>query len=89
MQNFNYHTHTYRCGHADDNMRDEDFVKELINKERFLEELFELLRIPSISSVSEYADARQKCAESYFLKRWKRYLSELRTVTEGILSDLF
>lgn len=32
MQQFNYHTHTYRCGHADDNMRDEDFVKELINK---------------------------------------------------------
>ena len=32
MQNFNYHTHTYRCGHADDTMRDEDFVKELINK---------------------------------------------------------
>jgi histidinol-phosphatase (PHP family) len=32
MQNFNYHTHTYRCGHADDNMMDEDFVKELINK---------------------------------------------------------
>ena len=32
MQNFNYHTHTYRCGHADDNMSDEDFVKELINK---------------------------------------------------------
>ena len=33
MQNFNYHTHTYRCGHADYNMTDEDFVKELINKE--------------------------------------------------------
>ena len=28
MQNFNYHTHTYRCGHADDNMMDEDFVKK-------------------------------------------------------------
>lgn len=32
MQNFNYHTHTNRCGHADDNMQDEDFVIELINK---------------------------------------------------------
>ena len=32
MQNFNYHTHTYRCGHADDTMSDEDFVKELIKK---------------------------------------------------------
>jgi len=32
MQNFNYHTHTYRCGHADYNMSDEDYVKELIKK---------------------------------------------------------
>lgn len=32
MQNFNYHTHTYRCGHADDNLMDEDYVKEFIKK---------------------------------------------------------
>lgn len=32
MQNFNYHTHTYRCGHADNLMTDEDFIKELIAK---------------------------------------------------------
>lgn len=32
MQKFNYHTHTYRCGHADNNMTDEDFVKEFIAK---------------------------------------------------------
>ena len=24
MQNFNYHTHTYRCGHAQKDMTDED-----------------------------------------------------------------
>ena len=30
MQDFNYHTHTYRCGHADYNMTDEDYVKEYI-----------------------------------------------------------
>lgn len=34
MQNFNYHTHTYRCGHAQKNMADEDFVKSFI-KNRF------------------------------------------------------
>lgn len=28
----NYHGHTYRCGHADNTMSDEDFVKEFINK---------------------------------------------------------
>lgn len=32
MQNFNYHTHTYRCRHADYSMSDEDYVKELIKK---------------------------------------------------------
>ena len=32
MQDFNYHTHTYRCGHADLSMDDEDFVIELLNK---------------------------------------------------------
>ncbi|MBQ8163416.1 MAG: histidinol-phosphatase [Clostridia bacterium] len=32
MQSFNYHTHTYRCGHADNRMQDEDYVKEFIKK---------------------------------------------------------
>lgn len=32
MQNFNYHTHTYRCGHAQMNMKDEDYVNEFIKK---------------------------------------------------------
>lgn len=30
MQKFNYHTHTYRCGHADYNQSDEDYVLEYI-----------------------------------------------------------
>lgn len=30
MQNFNYHQHTYRCGHADLDMQDEDYIKEYI-----------------------------------------------------------
>ncbi len=30
MQNFNYHTHTYRCGHAQKDMTDEDFVQLFI-----------------------------------------------------------
>ena len=32
MQKFNYHTHTKRCGHADNKMTDEDFVKLFIKK---------------------------------------------------------
>lgn len=30
MQKFNYHSHTYRCGHADLNMKDEDYIEEYI-----------------------------------------------------------
>ena len=30
MQKFNYHTHTYRCGHADMEVTDEEYVKEYI-----------------------------------------------------------
>lgn len=30
MQKFNYHQHTYRCGHADLDYRDEDYVQEYI-----------------------------------------------------------
>lgn len=32
MQDFNYHTHTYRCGHTQKDFTDEDFVKEFIKK---------------------------------------------------------
>lgn len=30
MQNFNYHSHTYRCGHADLDMKDEEYVEDYI-----------------------------------------------------------
>ena len=30
MQNFNYHTHTYRCKHADMDYSDEDYVLDYI-----------------------------------------------------------
>ena len=39
------------------------------NKGRFLEELFELIRIPSISAESEHKPDMQRCAE-----KWKEYL---------------
>ncbi len=39
------------------------------NKDRFLEELFELIRIPSISAESEHKDDMVRCAN-----KWKEYL---------------
>ena len=46
-------------------------IKEYIekNKERFIEELFELIRIPSISSEVEHKPDMYKCAE-----KWKTIL---------------
>ncbi len=40
-----------------------NYIQE--NRERFLSELFELLRIPSISSVAAHKDDMQKAAEKY------------------------
>ena len=46
-------------------------VKKYIeeNKDRFLEELFELIRIPSISAESEHKPDMVRCAE-----KWKEFL---------------
>ena len=30
MQKFNYHSHTYRCGHADQDYKDEDYIRDYI-----------------------------------------------------------
>ena len=46
-----------------------EYIEE--NKQRFLDELFELIRIPSISSEEEHKDDMYKVAEL-----WKKYLLE-------------
>ena len=48
-------------------------IKEYIrmNEDRFLDELFSLIRIPSISSKSEHKDDMRRCAE-----RWRELLLE-------------
>ncbi len=47
----------------------QDYIKQ--NEERFFEELFSLIRIPSISAYSDKTADMQKCAE-----RWKELLLE-------------
>ena len=32
MQKFNYHSHTYRCGHADLDMKDEEYIQEYLKR---------------------------------------------------------
>ena len=46
-----------------------NYIEE--NKERFLNELFELIRIPSISSLAEHKPDMYRCAE-----QWKQFMLE-------------
>ena len=50
---------------------DMDKVKHYIdaNKERFISELFDLLRIPSVSAQSEHKPDMQRCAEWLWSRR--------------------
>ena len=43
MQKFNYHTHTKRCGHADKNMSDEDYVRAFIKKRIYKDSFYRAL----------------------------------------------
>lgn len=52
-----------------------EYIKE--NEDRFLKELFDLIRIPSISAKSEYKGDMVRCAE-----HWKTHLQNLGVKTE-------
>lgn len=76
MQNFNYHQHTYRCGHADLDMSDEDYVQEYIkmglNKIAFTDHCPEKNRIDKrenmrmeYSKRNEYLDSINRLKKKY------------------------
>lgn len=76
MQKFNYHSHTYRCGHADIDMKDEDYVKEYIKmgfeKIAFTDhcpEKFDIDKRPNIrmkySQRDEYINSIKSLKEKY------------------------
>ena len=76
MQKFNYHSHTYRCGHADSEMKDEDYIKEYIEmgfeKIAFTDHCPEKLKIdkrPNIrmdySQKDEYINSIKRLREKY------------------------
>ena len=79
MQNFNYHQHTYRCGHADLDMNDEDYIQEWIKlgfkKIAFTDHCPEKNQIDKrqnmrmkYSERNEYLDSIKKLREKYFDK---------------------
>ena len=76
IQNFNYHTHTYRCGHADLSMEDEDYIKEYIKmgfkKIAFTDHCPQKNKIDKrtdmrmdYSQKNEYIDSVKKLKEKY------------------------
>lgn len=74
MQDFNYHTHTYRCGHADDDMTDEDFVKYFICKE------FKKIAFTDHCPEKEIIDKRQRMRMHY--SQINEYLTSIKNLKE-------
>jgi len=74
MQNFNYHTHTYRCRHADYNMSDEDYVKELLAKG------FKKLAFTDHAPDKDGIDRRSYMRMDYSQK--DEYLSSIRSLRD-------
>lgn len=76
MQKFNYHSHTYRCGHADLDVKDEEYIKEYIKigfkKIAFTDhcpEKFEIDKRPNVrmnySQKDEYLNSINVLKEKY------------------------
>ena len=74
MQKFNYHTHTRRCGHADNNMTDEDFVKLFIKKG------FTKIAFTDHCPEKEEIDHRANMRMKYFEK--DEYINSIKSLKE-------
>ena len=70
MQEFNYHSHTYRCKHADLDMLDEDYVKEYIKKD--FKEIAFTDHCPEKFNQDKRQDMRMKyCQKEEYIKSIK------------------
>lgn len=74
MQKFNYHTHTYRCGHADNNLTDEEYVKE------FIEKGFEKIAFTDHCPQKEEIDKRKNMRMDY--SQINEYLTSIKSLKE-------
>lgn len=74
MQRFNYHSHTYRCGHADFDMTDEEYVQEYI-KMGFKKVAF-TDHCPEKNKIDKRNDMRMEYAEK------EEYLSSIKALKE-------
>lgn len=74
MQNFNYHQHTYRCGHADMDMQDEDYIKE------YIEMGFKKIAFTDHNPEKEKIDKRPNVRMQY--SKRKDYLADIKKLKE-------
>lgn len=73
MQKFNYHTHTYRCGHADE-INDEEYIKEYIKMG------FEKIAFTDHCPEKNENDKRPNIRMEY--KQRKEYLNSINMLKE-------
>ena len=85
MQKFNYHSHTYRCGHADLDMKDEEYIKEYI-KMRF-EKIAITDHCPEKNKIDKRDNMRmdytQKCEYLNSIKKLKEKYAEKIQIESG------
>ncbi len=74
MQNFNYHTHTYRCKHSQPDFTDEEYVIEHINK------CFTKMAFTDHCPEKEVIDVRPRMRMDYSQK--DEYLSSIKALKE-------
>ena len=74
MQKFNYHSHTYRCGHADLDMKDEEYIQEYIKMG------FEKVAITDHCPENNEIDKRDNMRMKYIEK--EEYLNSIKTLKE-------
>lgn len=74
MQKFNYHSHTYRCGHADLDMKDEEYIQEYIKMG------FEKVAITDHCPEKNEIDKRDNIRMKYTEK--EEYLNSIKKLKE-------
>ena len=74
MQNFNYHTHTYRCKHSQSNFTDEEYVQEHINLG------FKTMAFTDHCPEKEVIDVRPRMRMDYSQK--EEYLASINDLKE-------
>ena len=74
MKKYNFHTHTYRCGHAEENITDEAIVKT------FIANGFEVVAFTDHCPEKEMIDRRKNMRMDYSMK--DDYLASINDLKE-------